>query len=217
MRIYVVRHGETEANALGVFQGQTDGKLAESGWELARVTGRALAGVTFDAAFSSSLSRARQTARVMLDESGNGSVPLQVDDRLLEIYMGDCEGLRFRPGEREIDAELCRLFFEDPFRFPGFPNGEDTEAVCKRTQEFLHDLAAGRLGRFDTVMVSTHGFALRAMLNGLYDDPGDFWLGHVPFNCSVSIVDCDDDACQLVECDKVYYNESLCVDRYASY
>ena len=217
MRIYVVRHGETEANALGIFQGRMDGKLAESGRELARVTGRALAGVAFDAAFSSPLSRARLTAREMLGESGNGSVPLRIDDRLLEIHMGDYEGRRFRPGEREVDAELCRLFFEDPFRFPGFPGGEDAGDVCARTQGFLRELAEGRLGDFENVLVSTHGFALRAMLNGLYGDPADFWQGHVPYNCSVSIVDAEGGVCRLLESDKVYYDESLCVDRYAAY
>lgn len=217
MRIYIVRHGETEANALGIFQGQMDGRLAENGWELARVTGRALVGVRFDMAFSSPLSRARFTAQEILRESGNSTVSLQIDDRLLEIHMGDYEGKRFRPGEREVDEEMCRLFFEDPFRFPGFPNGEDARCVCARTQEFLRDLGAGAFGDFETVLVSTHGFALRAMLNKLYGDSNDFWQGHVPYNCSVSIVDADNEGCHLVESDRVYYDQSLCVDRYATY
>ena len=73
-------------------------------------------------------------------------------------------------------------------------------------------------GEFNTVLVSTHGFALRAMLNRLYADPSDFWQGHVPYNCSVSIVDVQPDgAMRLTAFDKVYYDPSLQVDRYANY
>lgn len=214
MRIYVIRHGETTANAAGIFQGQTDTGLAESGVELARVTGKALLGVNFDAAFSSPLSRALMTAKLVLEESGNGGMDITADERLLEIDMGDYEGKRFRPGEREVDGELCKLFFEDPFAFPGFPNGEDALDVCTRTQAFLEELSQKGYG---TVLVSTHGFALRAMLNKLYTDPRDFWQGHVPYNCSVSIIECGENGLELVEFDTVYYDKSLCVDRYAKY
>lgn len=217
MQIYIVRHGETESNRQGVFQGQTNSQLLESGLELARQTGAALAadGVRFDAAFSSPLSRAWDTARAVLAASGNADVPLVREDRLLEVSMGDYEGKRFRPGEREVDAEAVRLFFEDPFAFAGFPGGEDARAVCARTQEFLAELAARPYGN---VLVSTHGFALRAMLNRLYGNPADFWQGHVPYNCSVSIVDVQPDgAMRLTAFDKVYYDPSLQVDRYANY
>ena len=214
MRIYIVRHGETESNRKGVFQGRVNSQLLESGFELARQTGRALADVRFDVAFSSPLSRAWDTARTVLDASGNADVPMQREDRLLEISMGTFEGKRFRPGEREVDAEACRLFFEDPFSFAGFPGGEDAQRVCARTQEFLAELVQRP---YETVLVSTHGFALRAMLNRLYDDPADFWQGHVPYNCSVSIVDADASGLRLTASDKIYYDPALCVDRYANH
>ena len=214
MRIYIIRHGETEFNAKGIFQGQTDGRLLETGHELARATGVALAHVKFDAAFTSPLSRARDTALEVLGASGNGNTSLETDDRLLEIDMGDYECKHFRPGEREVDAELCRLFFEDPFAFPGFPNGENAFDVCRRTQSFLVELASGM---YESVLVSTHGFALRAMLNPLYPDSGDFWQGHVPYNCSVSIVEATGRDIKLAQSDAVYYRKELCVDRYASY
>ena len=217
MRIFIIRHGETVANVAGVFQGQTDGLLAKGALALAEETGAALRGISFDAAFSSPLTRATETAKAVLRASGNKNVGVQLDARLLEIDMGDFEDKRFRPGEREIDEELCRLFFEDPFRFPGFPNGEDAKDVCERTQGFLNELASGSFGAFNTVLVSTHGFALRAMLNKLYGNPEDFWQGHVPYNCSVSIVEVVGGSPILAESDAVFYDESLCVDRYASY
>lgn len=214
MRIYIVRHGETDANRHGVLQGRVNSQLLESGFELARQVGTALADVRFDAAFSSPLARAWDTARTVLDASGNASVSLNQDDRLLEISMGEFEGKRFRPGEREVDPEMVRLFFEDPFAFPGFPGGEDVADVLARTLGFLDWLVECD---YDNVLVSTHGFALRALLNSLYDDPTDFWQGHVPYNCSVSIVEADAAGRRLVASDAVLYDPALVVDRYANH
>jgi len=214
VRVYVIRHGETDSNALGIFQGQTDGMLTAEGIELARVTGEALRDVPFDAAYTSPLTRAVDTAGAVLESNCGTCKRAVVDRRLIEIDMGDYEGKRFRPGESEVDAELTRLFFEDPFAFPGFPNGEDARQVCVRTQEFLRELA---LADYGNVLVSTHGFALRAMLNGLYGNSNDFWQGHVPYNCSISVLESEGDGFRLVESDLVLYDPSRCVDRYALY
>ena len=214
MLIWVVRHGETEANASGVLEGRTDGRLTASGLDMASEVGRALEGVTFDAAFSSPLSRAVETAQRLLDASGNGGLPIQIDDRLLEVDMGSWEGVHFLPGEREVDAEQLRLFFEEPYEFLGFPEGEDTRTVCARTQSFLRELA---LASYEKVLITMHGFALRAMLNQLYDDPTDFWQSGVPLNCTVSIVEAIDGHLKLVNADKVLYDQLRCVDRYSIY
>lgn len=219
MRVYVIRHGETRANVHGFLQGQIDEPLLETGSVLAAEVGRALTGIVFDAAFSSPLSRAKETARLVLNNSGNVGLPIQEDQRLIEVSMGVCEGKRFRPGEREIDEELVRLFFEDPFSFSGFPAGESAREVCERTQTFLEELLGGRLleGHAETVLVSTHGFALRAMLNRLYENPSDFWQGGVPLNCCVSVIETQGDEVRLESIDEVLYDEALAIDRYSSY
>ena len=215
MYIYVLRHGETDANVSGVFQGQADGQLLKSGYDLAYDTGVALRDlVRFDAAFSSPLSRAYLTARTVLDAMGQNNLELQIDERLLEINMGQYEGKRFRPGEREVDASMCQKFFDNAFTFPGFPNGETTHDVCERTQAFLMELVTHE---FNNVLVSTHGFALRAMLNPFYLNHNDFWQGHVPYNCSISILEAVDGTMKLIRSDAIFYDEKLCVDRYESY
>ncbi len=77
MLIYVVRHGETNANTEGYLQGQSDDSLNENGRRLAVVTGRAMQGIRFDACISSPLSRASETAEIILRESGNGDVTIK--------------------------------------------------------------------------------------------------------------------------------------------
>lgn len=196
MRIYVIRHGETAANRDGILQGHKDFPLLEEGIQMAVDVGKALADVDFDAAFSSPLTRAMQTTRAVLEGSGNADAPIVTDDRLLEIDMGIASGMPIRgngaaAANSEEGRRLGKLFFIGSDDFPGFPEGETFAQVKARTQDFLQELATQDYG---TVLVSTHGCALRAMLNGLAENPADFWQGNVPPNCSVSIVDVDGSA-----------------------
>ena len=212
MHIYIVRHGETSANAEGSLQGWSDFELNDNGRELAEVTGKALQGIHFDACISSPLVRAKETARIILKASGNGETGISCDNRIKEIHMGEWEGKKVRPGESEVDEDLMKIFFDDPFRFPGAPGGETASDVCRRTQEFLRELVERDDGR--TYLVATHGFALRAMLNPLYEDPSDFWQGHLPPNCSLSILSAEGGNVRIIERDRIFYDPSAVVDHY---
>jgi len=207
MLIYIIRHGETDLNVKGVLQGWVDEPLNESGMRLARITGKKMESVRFDGCFSSPLQRAAETARIVLEASGN-DLPIQYDDRLREISFGVAEGRhRFPLGEQG------RRFFEEPFRYEPFPGGESIRQVCARTQSFLKELLLRDDGK--TYLLSTHGCALRAMLNYLYEDPSDFWHMHVPYNCAVSIVEGRNGQGRLIGDDVIYYDRSQIVDRYA--
>lgn len=215
MRIFVIRHGETPANREGKLSGWTDDPLNENGIRLAAVTGKNIKGIHFDGCYSSPLQRARDTAEIVLRESGNESVPIVTDERLKEIFVGDWEGVKFRPGECEADPEAIMRYFRNPLDFEGCPNGETTEQVCRRTQEFLNELIAKDDGK--TYLVSTHGFAVRAMLNFLFEDPSDFWQGHMPYNCCISIIEAEHGNAKLTDIDKVYYDRDDVVDHYAAF
>ena len=217
MKIYIIRHGETAANKEGQLQGWIDDPLNESGVDLAEVTGREMKkqGIRFDGCISSPLCRARETAEIVLRESGNGDVEIEFDDRLREIHMGDWERKHFKPEYGECDPEKIYKFFFDPFNFEGCPNGESVYQLIERTQAALRDLAAREGAEDQTWLLSTHGCATRAIMNFLYDDPSDFWQGKIPFNCSVSILEAEGGKIRLLEKDKIYYDPALCVDRYA--
>ncbi len=206
MKIYVLRHGETALNAKGVMQGWLNEPLNQNGRDLAVATGRAMRRIRFDACISSPLVRARETVEIILRESGN-ELPVSVDDRIREINFGDLEGKTFR----EM-GEAGELFYTDPFRLTGFPNGETIRDLCKRTQAFLWELIEKDDGK--TYLIGTHGCAARAMLNFLYDDPSDFWQGRAPYNCSVNIVESHAGVPRLTAIDKVYYDPELIVDHY---
>lgn len=218
MRIYIIRHGETPANEKQLLQGWTDNPLNESGIKLAELTGRAMRGIRFDAVYSSPLIRARQTADIVLHESGNGGLPVTEDARIKEIFVGDWEDYPFDLAKMPEDdgtgfgREQARRYLTDTIHFEGFPGGESIRAVCDRTQDFLRGLAKKE---HKCVLVSTHGCAVRAMLNFLYEDPSSFWQQGVPLNCAVNIVEAENGVLRLAERDKIYYDPALCVDRYS--
>ena len=206
MLIYIVRHGETNLNIHAVMQGWIDEPLNENGRKLAAITGHKMKGIHFDECFSSPLVRAKETVEIILNESGN-EIPIFTDDRIKEIYFGDMEGKQLS----EM-GDSGKLFFNDPFNFIGFPNGERIQDVCKRSQAFLKELMSRDDGK--TYLIGTHGCALRAMLNWLYDDPSDYWHGHVPYNCAVNIVEVKEGEARLIADDIIYYDQDLIVDLY---
>ena len=206
MKLYIIRHGETVLNKQGLMQGWLDKELNNNGRDLAVITGQAMKGIRFDRCISSPLIRARETAELILRESGN-TAAIEIDDRIREINFGDLEG----KGMSEMIGENYR-FLADPLNFIGFPNGESIIDLCKRTQEFMKELLAKDDGK--VYLISTHGCAMRAMVNYLKDDPSDFWYGHAPYNCSVTIVETEDGVPKITAVDKVYYDDSLIVDHF---
>ncbi len=206
MIIYILRHGETRLNAKGVMQGRLNEPLNQSGRDLAEMTGKAIKGIHFDCCISSPLDRAKETAEIILRESGN-DIPIDIDDRIIEIDFGNMEEKKIT----EMGEEGFR-FFNDPFHFAGFPNGETIQDVCDRTQEFLKELIAKDDGK--TYFISTHGCAMRGMVNYLSDNPADYWFGHAPYNCSFTIVEADGGKARITDIDRVYYDPGLIVDHY---
>ena len=204
MRIYIVRHGETVANNNGYAQGWRDVPLNENGRIIAELTGRGLKGIRFDHCFSSPLIRAKETAEILLRESGN-SVSISFDDRIKEMNFGSFEGMSVRD-------ERVLHFLKAPMVDYKFPDGESLQEVMERTQEFLKELVAKDDDK--TYLVSTHGCALRAMLNFLYEDTDDYWHGRVPYNCCVNIIDVKNGTPTLVADDIIYYDPALAIDRY---
>ena len=206
MLIFIIRHGETDLNVKGVMQGRIDEPLNKNGRDLAVITGKAMKGIRFDHCISSPLDRAKETAEIILRESGN-DIPLSIDNRIIEISFGDMEGKRISDM-----GEEGRLFYTDPFRFAGFPNGENVQDICSRTQAFLKELTAKNDGK--TYLISTHGFAARSMVYYLSDEPADRWFGSAPYNCSFTIVESEGGKARITDVDKVYYDPSLIVDYY---
>lgn len=204
MKIYAIRHGETIWNKDRRLQGQTGSDLDEEGVLLAQMTAEAFADVDFDICFTSPLIRARHTAEIML---GDRQIPIIEDDRIQEICFGVWEGKSCAPGNMEIPEDVYRSFHKDPLNYMPPEGGESIAQVLARTGDFYRDIIARPDLQDKTILVATHGCAIRGILNSVYEDKQDFWHGGVPMNCAVSMVEVKDGVATLVLDDQVYYPE----------
>ena len=204
MKIYIVRHGETTGNIKRLFVGsKLDYPLTKAGEDLAKITGEKLQGIKFDACYSSPLVRADMTSKLILEYSGNKDTPIYYDDRLKECEMGEWEGKSYFNENGEL-PRFKNYLYNKNFRYVRrIPGGESAKELIKRTWSCLNEVAQKD---YDTVLLSTHGCALRAMLNNLYDNKFDFWQGGLPLNCAISIVEVENGKMKLISKDKVYYD-----------
>lgn len=214
MKIYVVRHGETNGNLRGVMQGWTDEPLNDKGRALAIITAQALSDIRFDVAISSPLSRAYETAQIILRENNNNKPEIEIDERIKEMNFGSWEGLGLTKENFEIPSKDFNLFYTDPFKFVNSETGESIFEVYRRTGEFYQELIHKLELQDKTILLTTHGFALRAMLQQVYENKEDFWHGKIPDNCAVNIIDVVNGVSELVGDDVIYYDPSLCVNPY---
>lgn len=204
MKMYIIRHGQTPWNARKCLQGRSDVDLNENGIYLAELTGKALRDVTFDMAFTSPLIRAKHTAQCIL---AGREVPIIEDERLIEISFGIYEGCCYAEENRQVPQQWIENFFHAPQDYVAAPGGESLDDVEKRTRDFMEDICSRKEFQDKTILVSTHGCALRGLLNSIREsNREDYWHGGVSKNCAVSIVTCNrGEKPVLVEENHIYY------------
>ncbi|MBR6626362.1 MAG: histidine phosphatase family protein [Lachnospiraceae bacterium] len=203
MILYMIRHGETDRNKAKLLQGQSDTILNEYGRQLARITADALAGVDFDVVFTSPLSGAVETAEIL---KGTRDIPVIVEERIQEISFGEYEGHCYAGEHFDIPDSDFGFFFSAPEKYRPAPSGESFEAVIGRTGAFLEELMQNPFYQDKTILISTHGCALKALLANITKcDLADFWGRGVYKNCGVAIVEVKDGTAQILEDGKLYY------------
>lgn len=155
--LLILRHGETEWNRAGRWQGDLDSPLTEEGRAQARAMGRLLAGLGVTGQshvfYCSPIRRARRTARLVLAEMGIDADLLHEDARLREISVGDWTG-RDRASIRAMAGLPEDAHFMD--YYAAAPGGEGFAAVAQRVEAFL-------AGVTDPAVVITHGVTSRVL------------------------------------------------------
>ncbi len=202
MKIYLVRHGETDWNKIGRLQGQSDVPLNENGIRLARETAAALSSVPFEAVFSSPLGRAVETARII---RGERDLEIQTDRRLLEMDFGVMENMDFVTAKQDAAHPMYNFFFA-PASYTPPERAESFRQLYDRSGEFLRERILGLEGRYENILITGHGAMNRSILNPLADIPlEDFWRIHLP-NCAVSLLSLEDGKFTVLEESRVYYD-----------
>jgi probable phosphoglycerate mutase len=160
MNILLVRHGETEWNREGRYQGRTDIPLSATGQAQVRALGERLKSVEIKLAYASPLARAKNTAEAIL---AGRTTPLQLDAGLLEISHGGWEGLL--AGDVELShAEMFGAWRSLPGRHaPAGPGAETLGDVEVRAWPVL-DRVCEQLGPDDTALIAAHDAVNRVLI-----------------------------------------------------
>lgn len=153
----VVRHGETEWNALGRQQGQLDTPLTPRGVQQATAIATALPRDHYHLLVSSDLDRARRTAAIIGAQLG---LPVQPEERLRERHLGALQGLTLAEFAQRFPAAMAA--FRRPDADYELPGGESIRQRLARTLACLSDLAAAHPAR--EILVVTHA----GVLDGLF-------------------------------------------------
>lgn len=200
MKLYIIRHGETDWNKEKRLQGQVDTQLNEYGIELARITGDALKEVHFDYIFSSPLKRAYQTAQLI---RGDRNIEIQTDDRLKEISFGASEGVC-----SELIAKDFHYFFDAPEKYVPADGGETYEELCARSRDFIDKVIVPLSVKEpdSTVLITAHGALNKSIMIYLnHLEIKNMWDGLFQKNCCVNIFDINGFDFKMLQEAKIYY------------
>jgi broad specificity phosphatase PhoE len=164
--LLLVRHGQSTANAKGIWQGQMEFPLSERGRVQAGLAGRGLSDEPFEGLYSSPLSRAFETAEIIRDRTGFAGQVVPVEG-LSERNGGILEGHTWAEQEQS-NPELAKKFLAIPEEERWALVGAETdEEVIARFEEALSSIRALHPGGSRIVVVS-HGGVMRAFLRELF-------------------------------------------------
>lgn len=187
MRLHLIRHGQTDWNAIRRVQGQADSQLNELGQQQARELATALTNCPVQHVYCSSSLRTRQTAELLF---AHRRLPISFHDGLREIFLGPWEGRLYSEIE-QLEPEQFHNFFNAPHNFQ-LPGAENYQDLQQRAVIELQKILA--LHTDEDIAVVSHGALLKSLLTHLENKPlAQLWDPPLLPNCSHSIVELDKD------------------------
>ena len=178
MKLYILRHAETEWNREDRIQGQMDSPITREGEEAIATMARRLASVPFDCCYTSDLPRARKTAEGLLKFR---SVPIIEEEALRELPLGSWEGMLFKD---ILKDPLAQAYLKAPetYHREGFMDFHD---LYDKLRAFI-----GRLERsgHEHVLIVGHGVSIRALYHVVEGVAvKDFWSRPVAASMGLGI------------------------------
>ncbi len=158
LKIYLFRHGQTFYNKEHIFTGWKDSKLTSLGYEQANKVGRMLKDKRIQLAFSSHLTRSKETLKQVLKYHPECN-RIIVDDRIIERSYGDIQGMTHEKFIEDKGKELFKIYHRS-YDVPP-PNGESVKIVEERVLSFIDDLLFLMRKYEVNVAVSAHGNSMR--------------------------------------------------------
>ena len=170
MKLYVIRHGQTEYNVENRVCGIVDVPLNSKGLNQAYLTKEKLKNIDVDYIFSSPLKRAKTTATI-INEAFN--LEIKIDNRIQEINFGIFEGVKNNETFQKYKRQNASRY----------PEGESLFQVVQRVYNFLDELENKYPDK--TILIVCHGGIVRVIHSYFNDMTNDELMTWLPENCSI--------------------------------
>ena len=171
LKLYIVRHGETEWNVIKRFQGQLNTPLTEKGMEKLRETGKKLENVLFDEVYTSELGRTVASAEIILNENRgyrNKKLELKKLAELNEVYFGVWQGLTYEEVFLKYPEEGNNYFYNVKNYKAENVEAEKLEDALERFLKGINKILDSH--ESGNILVVTHGTVLEMFMNYVAND-----------------------------------------------
>jgi len=190
MRLWLIRHGETEANVAGLYSGHTPTPLTPKGLAQAQILGKLLSEVPFDRVLCSALERAQQTAGRVLERR---EITIETTPLLNEMFFGDWEMRHHRDLPREDPQNYAAWCNDWQNAIP--TNGEGFQAFSARIEQVIAHLAD--IKDQQNILLVSHQGVLSLLIARLLNMPAaSLWHFRVDQGCW-SMIDMHDNFATL--------------------
>ncbi|KIS42995.1 adenosylcobalamin/alpha-ribazole phosphatase [Kosakonia radicincitans] len=190
MRLWLIRHGETEANVAGLYSGHTPTPLTPKGLAQAQILGKLLSEVPFDRVLCSALERAQQTAGRVLERR---EITIETTPLLNEMFFGDWEMRHHRDLTREDPQNYAAWCNDWQNAIP--TNGEGFQAFSARIEQVIAHLAD--IKDQQNILLVSHQGVLSLLIARLLNMPAaSLWHFRVDQGCW-SMIDMHDNFATL--------------------
>jgi 2,3-bisphosphoglycerate-dependent phosphoglycerate mutase len=161
-QLVLLRHGESQWNLENRFTGWVDVPLSPRGIQEAQDAGEKLRSFRFDRAFTSVLSRANETLRLVLETISQTGIPIEKDKALNERMYGELQGLNKAETAKKYGEQQVKIWRRS-YDVPP-PGGESLKDTAERVLPYYERTIKPHLLKGDTILVAAHGNSLRALI-----------------------------------------------------
>ena len=162
--LVLVRHGQSEWNEKNLFTGWKDPNLTKKGIGEAIEAGKLLKAknMKFDLMYTSNLTRAQETGRLILEEMNLANITIEKDQSLNERNYGDLAGLNKDDARKKWGDEQVHIWRRS-FDVPP-PGGESLKNTAERVLPYFHKNIMPEVKKGLDILIAAHGNSLRALV-----------------------------------------------------
>ena len=178
LKLYIVRHGQTEWNVLEKFQGQLNSPLTPEGIEKVKETAKELKNVNFEAGYTSQMGRTIATAEMILEnnkyeqeKTSDQKLKLQKLPELNEIHFGEWQGLTFKETFVKYPKEAHNYFYDVKNYNAKNIKGEELKVGLERFLKGLEKIREEQ--KSGNILIVTHGTVLELFFNHIQNREAD--------------------------------------------